>query len=649
MSDHSLKRSFLFCILFLLTCLIFTTGAFAATPSARYEARMVWDTAIHRAVLFGGATAIDAGTKLSYDLGETWEWTGSRWIERFLAHSPSSRAAESMIFDSLRNRVVVFGGRQAKLNLNDTWSYDGNDWTQIQTASAPSVRELAGAAYDATRDRIVLFGGTHQTYSADGRTLSETPLHDTWEFDGTIWRQILTDGPAVTKPSLEYDPVRKQTIMIGYDTKIATVMYAYDPAAAKWNPLTPATLPACANEGAMTWQSSNNTILFTGAVCADSVATEDTYEWDGTNWTKIDLTGFAGRYFGEALTFDPDHQNAVLFGGAPAAGVLLAATYIYADKVWSAIGDLAYPVPRSLFTFVTDPARNVIYLYGGLNDATTFFDFWTYQNGQFRPQFDSNQPSDCALPVAAFDTDRQKVVMLCSGSSTWEYDGTTWTQYDSTKTAPPAHRFSSLVYDQSLKKIVFFGGFDGSYLDQTWTFDGSAWVQVKKNPAPSRSHTSMWYDPILKKTVIYGGLGRITANDRLTRYSDMWSFDGTGWIEIKPATTPGMRYGAEIAVDPKTSHAFVFGGIRLDIDANANQVQVYANDMWEWDGTNWTKVTTAVVPPAHENGGFAVDPLRNELVMFGGYSGFYLSDLWSFGNGKWTQVIEVLNRRRAAH
>jgi len=647
MSDHSLKRSFVFCIL-LLAFLAGTTSAFAVTPSGRYETKMVWDPAIHRAVLFGGLTAVDSGTKQAYEIGETWEWTGSRWIQRFPAHSPSARAAESMVFDSARSRVVIFGGRHGKLNLNDTWSYDGNDWTQIATANAPSVREMAGAAYDSTRDRIVLFGGTLQTYTNGDRTLNETPLHDTWEFDGTNWKQILTDGPALNKPMLEYDPVRKQTVMLGYDSNAATIMYAWDPAAAKWNQLTPATLPACANEGAMTWQSSDNTILYTGGICATSGSTEETYTWDGTNWTKVELTSFAGLYFGSALTFDADRGNAVLFGGAPASGSLLSTTFTFADKAWLAVGDINYPVPRSLFTFTTDPAHKVVYLFGGLNDATVFYDFWTYQNGMFRPQTQSNQPSDCSSPIAAYDSDRSKLVVLCSGSATWEYDGTTWTQYDSTKTAPPAHRFSSLVYDQNLKKIVFFGGYDGTYLNQTWTFDGSAWTQVKKNPAPSRSHTAMWYDPILKKTVIYGGLGRLDPDGKLLRFDDMWSFDGTGWTQIKPSTTPGMRYGAQVGVNPNTNHTLLFGGIRVDIDANNNQVQVYANDTWDWDGTNWTKVNSALVPPARENAAIAFDPIRNELVMFGGYSGYYLSDLWSFTNGQWKQVLETLNRRRAA-
>jgi hypothetical protein len=159
----------------------------------------------------------------------------------------------------------------------------------------------------------------------------------------------------------------------------------------------------------------------------------------------------------------------------------------------------------------------------------------------------------------------------------------------------------------------------------------------------------MWYDATLKKTVIYGGIGRLTSDDKITRYSDMWSFDGTGWVALTPATTPGVRYGAETVVDPRTGHAFIFGGIRVDTSDTNIQTQVYANDFWEWDGTAWTKISTAVTPPARENGGFAYDPLRKELVLFAGYSGFYLSDIWTYNAGTWTQVLEVLNRRRAAH
>lgn len=646
MSDHSLKRSLFLTILSFAAA----TGAFAATPAARFHSSMVWDDALHRAVLFGGSTNIDAGgTKLAYDFGDTWEWTGSRWVPVYPAHSPSARNTHAMVYDSARQRVVLFGGRVGtNTALNDTWAFDGTDWTELHPAASPSPRSLPGAAYDSARDRIVLFGGTSISVASDGTTATFGILKDTWEFDGTTWTQVLTDGPEVGKPTLVYDPIRKQTIMLGIDKAEKTLMYAWDPAALKWTPLTPSTLPACANEGVMTFRASTGTVLYTGGICSNSTGIEDTYEWNGENWTQVTLAVPAGRYLGESIAYDPDRQVVFIFGGAASNGGLNPGTYVYTDATWSSVGDSVYPAPRSLFSFVTDPKRNVIYLFGGQNGVIHFSDFWSYQNGQFRPIIEDPAPTNCTTPLGVYDTDREKLVIVCATGATWER-GDAWTQYDQTKTQPPTRAFSSIAYDQALKKTVLFGGFNGDYLNQTWLYDGTTWTQVKKNLPPSRVLASMWFDPTLKKTVIYGGLGRASSNDRVTRFSDMWTFDGNGWTELKPnGGTPGQRYGAQVVVDPNTNHVLLFGGLRLDHDAKGNELQVYANDLWDWDGSKWTKLEQTTVPPQRENGGFAYDPLRNELVMFGGYSGFYLSDLWSFRNGQWRQQTEVLDRRRAA-
>jgi hypothetical protein len=196
---------------------------------------------------------------------------------------------------------------------------------------------------------------------------------------------------------------------------------------------------------------------------------------------------------------------------------------------------------------------------------------------------------------------------------------------------------------------VLFGGYDTNYLDQTWTWDGTVWARVKKNPPRSRALASMWYDPTLKKTVLYGGIGRLTSTDRLTRFADMWTFDGTGWTELKPSGgTPGARYGAEVTVDPRTNRAVLFGGLRVDTDSAGLQTQVYADDTWEWDGAVWKKLAPDVVPPARENAGLTFDPLRNELVMFSGFSGVYHTDTWGYTNGAWRQRIETTERRRAS-
>ena len=114
-------------------------------------------------------------------------------------------------------------------------------------------------------------------------------------------------------------------------------------------------------------------------------------------------------------------------------------------------------------------------------------------------------------------------------------------------------------------------------------------------------------------------------------------------------TTPGRRYGAQAAVDPRNGHVLLFGGLRIDgTEAEKNQVQVFADDAWEWDGTAWKQLASSRTPPARENGGLAFDPSRDELVLFGGYAGFYLSDLWMLdGNGWKALEPAALPRRRA--
>ncbi len=647
------------CMIALLAVMT-ATRAFATNPSARYETRMVFDVQSSRMILFGGITAIDSGTRKAYRLNDTWEWTGSRWIQRFPVHTPVARAAHAMVYDSNRSQTVIFGGRADKNDLNETWIYKNGDWSELTPATSPSPRLLPGAAFDPVRDRTVLFGGT-QT-SADGKTL--TPVHDTWEFDGTTWKQIGGEGPAVAKPLLAYDAARKQIIMLGLDSATATQMYAYDPEAGNWNPIKPATLPPCVNEGQLTYQESNQTLVYTGGVCTNAVGADETYEWDGTNWNKITLITADNRVFGAAFAYDSERQVTTMFGGSPVIGLPLSETWIYGAGAWLPVSDVTRPGPRSLFTFTTDPVNNTVWMYGGVDDVTTFSDFWRYDNGEWNEITATGGPVGCGTPTAAFDSDRSKLVVVCAdAASTFEWDGTAWKSFTGLKPLPPFHRFASMTYDPTLKKTVLYGGFDGSsnsccYLDQTWMWDGTAWSQQKKNPAPARSLAAMWYDPTLKKTVIYGGIGTLTRTDRVTRYNDMWTFDGNGWSQLNPTGgTPGMRYGAQIAMDPRSNHVLLFGGLRVDTEppvppaTTPTQVQVYVDDMWEWDGSAWKQVNAENIPPARENGRIAYDVTRDEMVMFGGYAGHFLSDLWSYNPTKWqVRILDPVGaRRRVAH
>lgn len=137
----------------------------ATTPMVRYWPAMAFDPVRGRTVMFGGLTP-----SYAFKFGDTWEWDGTDWLQRFPAHSPIPRFAHSMVWDPDRARVVLCAGGADVGDLNDTWEWDGVDWTQRATSNNPPARSFQQVAYDTARHRLVMFGGGGYFVH-----------HDTWE------------------------------------------------------------------------------------------------------------------------------------------------------------------------------------------------------------------------------------------------------------------------------------------------------------------------------------------------------------------------------------------------------------------------------------------------------------------------------------
>src|SRR5262249_56385114 len=135
---------------------------------------------------------------------------------------------------------------------------------------------------------------------------------------------------------------------------------------------------------------------------------------------------------------ETQRSGATLLGVSPVVGLPVADTWIYGSGAWLPVSDLTRPGPRSLFTFTTDPVNNTIWMYGGVDEVTTFSDFWRYDNGVWSEITATGGPGACVTPTAAFDTDRSKLVVICADAAgTVGGGGAPWERFPQVETLPP--------------------------------------------------------------------------------------------------------------------------------------------------------------------------------------------------------------------
>ena len=119
-----------------------------------------------------------------------------------------------------------------------------------------------------------------------------------------------------------------------------------------------------------------------------------------------------------------------------------------------------------------------------------------------------------------------------------------------------------------------------------------------------------------------------------TEVNDMWIFDGTNWTDITPlvGVLPAARdwYGA--AYDTARGRYVLFGGRSTALGSNLG-------DTWEFDGANWIQMTPAVSPSVRRWGAMAYDLAAGVTILFGGEdNGVYNNETWSWDGATWTQL-----------
>ena len=299
-------------------------GSSPPAPSPRSEMGMTYDAARGEVLLFGGR-----GRRARLD-GDTWTWNGTSWTQRFPAHSPAPREVPGMAYDAARGQVVLFGGASDTYRLGDTWTWNGTDWTQRFPAHSPPPSNDMGMAYDPAEGMVLLFGGCCALSTGD-------PFGDTWAWDGTDWTQL---SPAHS-PSpradmgMAYDAARGTIVLFGgdggYGTGLLQDTWAWD--GTDWTQLSPAHSPSPRRDMGMAYDGSRGQVVLFGGLNLDPpYELGDTWAWDGTDWTQFSPARFPGDRSDPGMTYDAGRAVVVLFGGG---NVLAGDTWGWNGTDWS--------------------------------------------------------------------------------------------------------------------------------------------------------------------------------------------------------------------------------------------------------------------------------------------------------------------------
>jgi hypothetical protein len=193
-----------------------------------------------------------------------------------------------------------------------------------------------------------------------------------------------------------------------------------------------------------------------------------------------------------------------------------------------------------------------------------------------------------------------------------------------------------MAYDPSSGQVVLFGGHGSknNTLNDTWTWNGTTWTQLSPATSPpSRLNAAMAYDANSGQLVLFGGLNNNGNGTSLL--GDTWTWNGTTWTQQTPATSPQARFYATMAYDPSSGQVVLFGGETVNSD-------FYVGDTWTWNGSTWTPQNPATSPPSRGTAAMAYDATSGQLLLFGGDgngTGFpFLNDTWTWNGTTWTQL-----------
>ncbi len=302
-------------------------------------------------------------------------------------------------------------------------------WTPLSPTTSPPQR--TEVQMQDVGSGLLLFAGL------DGS--SATAYNDLWSFDGTNWSLQVPTGaspPPRARFAAAFDPARQRYVIFGGDAQYSVGgalgdTWEWDLATSTWLQMTPATQPAARIHSRMAFDLISGSILMFGGRGAVGA---ETWSWDGVDWTMRT-------------------PNTV-------------------------------PPAREQPNLATNWSTAEIVMFGGSTGAASgvLGDTWTWNGFDWTQQTTATSPGLGGIRNGKMSHDRLRNRMVVFGgvrasggfsASAWEYDGVDWTERLPTPT-PQGRAGAGFCYVESMATNVLFGGYNGGFFADTWTYQTNA-------------------------------------------------------------------------------------------------------------------------------------------------------------------------------
>lgn len=131
-------------------------------------------------------------------------------------------------------------------------------------------------------------------------------------------------------------------------------------------------------------------VLFGGVSLGRERPLSDTWEWDGSRWTRLMPTVSPAPRAAAAMVYDAARQRVVMYGGATQDGPL-GDTWEWDGSAWTERAVSEGPGARMYHTLAYDAARQRVILIGGIRGDAPQNDVWEWDGAAWQVRLEASE------------------------------------------------------------------------------------------------------------------------------------------------------------------------------------------------------------------------------------------------------------------